>query len=115
MPSWIFALFAILLAVSVVAMLMQRRGPKIGAGVGGNFVAGTLTVTGVSDRGAADKTGNAYVSFSGTITGEQTAPTEVYGTLTVSAGELDPHVGQDFPVVYKPGKAATSWRLGNLT
>lgn len=117
MPSWILALFAVLIVASVIMMVMQRRGGGVGGGglgggpSGAGFAPGILTVTGVSGRGAADKNGNAYFTVSGTITGDQTAPTEVYGTLMLAAGEREPVIGDDIPVSYKPGKTATSWRF----
>ncbi|MDL9936826.1 hypothetical protein QSJ18_08750 [Gordonia sp. ABSL1-1] len=116
---WLTLVFVILLAAALAAMLISRQRGRtagtLGGGQIGQFVQGTLTVTGVSDRGdsAVDKNGERYCTLSGTIVGPETMPTEVYGTLVLGADPA-PYVGQDLPVVYKPNKAVTTWRFGAL-
>lgn len=116
MGTW-FTVAVIILLVATLAMIFARRsGRGLGQRVGGasGYESGTLTVTGVSGRGDADKNGVAYFTVSGTIIGNGTAPTEVYRTMLVNTGDPDPYIGQDMFVVYKPGKAATTWRFGTL-
>ncbi len=86
---------------------MSTDGLKPGSG----FEDGMLTVTGVSDVGAADKNNQSFVTVSGTILGVSVAPTEVYGTLILDPSRDKPYIGEEIPVVYKPGKVATSWRF----
>ncbi|MGC4933746.1 hypothetical protein ACLQ3C_08680 [Gordonia sp. DT30] len=115
---WITVTIAILLAVIAVAMIMQMRGRRVGFGGGARggagLVQGRLTVTGVSDRPEADSKGDAYCTVSGTIIGPGTEPAEVYGTLVLADGQPWPQIGSYHPVVYKPGKAETSWHFGEL-
>lgn len=108
--------FAILLAVVAVVLITQFRGRQIGGfkGSAAGWAQGTFTVTGVTDRPDADSKGQAFCTVSGTIVGPGTGPTEVYGTLVLDEGQPWPNLGSDFPVVYKPGKAETSWRFGEL-
>lgn len=117
MPAWITIVFILLIAATIASFYFGRgRMSSQGRGVSGSngYEGGTMTVTGVSGRGDADKNGTAYFTVTGTIIGDQTAPTEVYGTLVLDTGDRDPFVGQEIPVVYKPGKTATSWRFGTL-
>ena len=112
--------FALMLVVLLALFVMQRGRRPGGAGLfggggAGSFVQGTFTVTGVSDRPAiGDKNDQMFCTVSGTIVGPDTAPTDVYGDLVVAGKTPWPQVGSDMPVVYKPGKAETSWRFGNL-
>ncbi|MFT4042880.1 MAG: hypothetical protein QM673_06945 [Gordonia sp. (in: high G+C Gram-positive bacteria)] len=85
-----------------------------GRGRGAGYAQGTLTVTGVSDRPDADSKGQAFCTVSGTIVGPGTAPTEVYGQMILDQGQPWPYLGSDHPVVYKPGKAESSWQFGAL-
>lgn len=111
--------FAIILAAGAVALIISLRGrnqkalkPQQAA----QFEQGTLTVTGVSDRPMeGGSKGQAYATLSGTIVGPSIAPTDVY-TTTVLNVEADqwPRPGEDLPVIYKPGKVDSSWRLGTL-
>lgn len=113
MPTWITVVFILLIAATLASFLIGRgRRTSLGnRAAGAGYESGTMTVTGVSSRGAADKNGRSYLTVSGTIIGPETAPTEVYGSLVLEAGEPDLFIGQELPVAYKPGKAATSWRL----
>ncbi|WP_338836367.1 hypothetical protein [Gordonia polyisoprenivorans] len=116
---WITVTIAILLAVMAVAMIMQMRGRRVG-GIGGGarggagLVQGTMTLTGVSERPEADSKGEAFCTVSGTIVGPGTRPAEVYGTMVLEKGQPWPQIGSEHPVVYKPGKAETSWHFGEL-
>lgn len=114
MPSWITVVFIMLIAATLASFLIGRARTGTRGSASTGFESGTLTVTGVSGRGDADKNGAAYFTVSGTIIGEQTAPTEVYGTLVLDGGDSDPFVGQELPVVYKPGKTSSTWRFGTL-
>ncbi|GAA4756459.1 hypothetical protein MUG78_01895 [Gordonia alkaliphila] len=115
MPSWITVVFILLIAATIASLFIGRTrragGPVSGAS---GYASGTLTITGVSGRGDADKSGQAYFTVSGTIIGPDTAPTEVYTTLALPAEAADPFIGEERPVVYKPGKTATTWRFGTL-
>ena len=114
--------FTLLIAALVVVLVVQwqrgRNPQPMSAAKASQFVQGTFTVVGVSDRddeptkSAADKDGNRFCTICGTIVGPETSPTEVYGTLVLGAGDPWPQVGDDLPVLYKPQKAATSWRFG---
>ncbi|MGV9711702.1 hypothetical protein ACWDTI_13680 [Gordonia sp. NPDC003424] len=112
------ALTAILAAVLVAMLISWQRGrnPRtLDGGFAAQFVQGTLTVTGVSDRqDQGDAKGERFCTVSGTIVGPQTNPAEVYGTLVLGDNDPWPQIGADLPVVYKPGKAASSWRFGQL-
>ncbi|RPA58107.1 hypothetical protein EF294_16985 [Gordonia oryzae] len=116
---WITVSIAILLAVMAVAMIKQMRGRRVG-GIGGGargaagLVQGTMTLTGVSERPQADSVGEAFCTVSGTIVGPGTRPAEVYGTMVLGQGQPWPQIGSELPVVYKPGKAETSWHFGEL-
>ncbi|GAA3958545.1 hypothetical protein [Gordonia caeni] len=114
MPTWITVVFILLIAATLASFFLGRgRMASFGKGGAGGagYASGTMTVTGVSSRGDADKNGQAYFTLSGTIIGPDTPPTEVYGSLVLGSGDPDPSVGQELPVVYKPGKAATTWRF----
>lgn len=110
----------VIVLIGVLAMLLAqwRRGRGTDAmpqARAAQFVQGMLTVTGVSDRPKErDKNGDRFCTLSGTITGPQTAPTEVYGTVTLGALAPWPQLGTDIPVIYKPGKAETTWRFGTV-
>ncbi|MBD0859612.1 hypothetical protein IA539_00060 [Gordonia sp. zg691] len=116
--------FTLLLAALVVALVVQwqrgRNPQAMSAARASQFVQGTFTVTGISDRddepanSATDKNGERYCTISGTIVGPETSPTEVYGTLVLGAGDPWPQIGDDLSVLYKPNKAATSWRFGEM-
>ncbi|MFW0792434.1 hypothetical protein AAFP30_01350 [Gordonia sp. CPCC 205515] len=116
---WMTVAFAAILAAILVAMLISRQRARsplpLGASSAGQFVQGTLTVTGVSDRqDQGDAKGERFCTISGTINGPQTNPSEVYGTLVLGDNDPWPQIGADLPVVYKPGKATSSWRFGEL-
>ncbi|WAC56266.1 hypothetical protein [Gordonia sp. SL306] len=116
---WLAVAFSAILAALLVALLVQwqrGRNPRpLDPSRAGQFVQGTLTVTGVSDRpDQGDAKGERYCTVSGTIVGPQTDPAEVYGTLVFGENDPWPQIGADLPVVYKPGKATSSWRFGEL-
>ena len=119
MTDWFMGVVLIILVVTVIAMLLRRRGGFGGFGgkpatAAAGFEQGTLTVTGISGRGAEDKNQQAYSTFTGTVLGASIPPTDIYGTLVVGAGDSELEVGQDLPVVYKPGKVTSTWRFGSL-
>ena len=101
--------FTLLIAALVVVLVVQwqrgRNPQPMSAAKASQFVQGTFTVVGVSDRddeptkSAADKDGNRFCTISGTIVGPETSPTEVYGTLVLGAGDPWPQVGDDLPVL----------------
>ncbi|AZG48612.1 hypothetical protein [Gordonia insulae] len=116
---WLAVAFTVILAALLVALVVQwqrGRNPRpLGAGRASQFVQGTFTVTGVSDRPEqGDTKGERFCTVSGTIVGPQTQPAEVYGTLVLGEHDPWPQVGTDLPVVYKPGKATSTWRFGEL-
>ena len=110
--------FALILAVLAVVLIVQFRGKGFGGfgarSAGAGFVQGTLTVTGVSERPDADSKGQAFCTVSGTIVGPGTNPADVYGTMILTEGQPWPQMADQYPVVYKPGKAETSWQFGEL-
>ncbi|NMO01877.1 hypothetical protein HH308_11715 [Gordonia sp. TBRC 11910] len=112
--------FAVIIAAAAVALIIQlqrgRRPKALSAQQSAQFEEGTLTVTGVSDRPAkADAKGEVFATISGTIVGPGTSPTDVYTTVVLNlANDRWPRPGDDLPVLYKPGKVDTSWRLGTL-
>lgn len=110
--------FIFILVAVLVALFLRYRGSSGGAlkpGQAGQFTQGTLTLTGVSERpDEGDSKGERFCTLSGTIIGPDTQPTEVYGTVVFGETEPWPQVGAEMPVVYKPGKAETSWRFGAL-
>ncbi|MYR04860.1 hypothetical protein GTV32_00230 [Gordonia sp. SID5947] len=116
---WLAVAFSAILAALLVAVLIQwqrGRNPRpLDSSRAGQFVQGTLTITGVSDRpDQGDAKGERYCTVSGTIVGPQTDPAEVYGTLVFGERDSWPQIGADLPVVYKPGKATSTWRFGEL-
>ncbi|MEE4021808.1 hypothetical protein V1Y59_01855 [Gordonia sp. PKS22-38] len=111
--------FTVILAAVVVAFVVQwqrGRNPRpLSGSRAAQFVQGTFTVTGVSERPEqGDAKGERFCTVSGTIVGPQTDPAEVYGTLVLGETDPWPQIGADLPVVYKPGKATSSWRFGEL-
>ncbi|MFZ2509724.1 MAG: hypothetical protein WAW85_01345 [Gordonia sp. (in: high G+C Gram-positive bacteria)] len=114
MPTWITVVFILLIVATLASFLIGRSRSGVRGGAAAGYESGSFTVTGVSGRGDADKNGAAYCTVSGTIIGAATAPTEVYGTLVLGTGDADPVIGQELPVIYKPGKKATTWRFGTL-
>ncbi|GAB2656976.1 hypothetical protein GCM10027169_20680 [Gordonia jinhuaensis] len=114
--------FIIIIAGALAFMVAQwRRGRSGGGGLGGmrssqmaSMRQGVLTVTGVSDRREPDSKGQMYCTVSGTINGPDTAPAEVYGDLVLTTTDPWPQMGSEYPVVYRAGKAQTSWHFGVL-
>ncbi len=116
---WVAIAFSMMLAALIAVLIVQwqrGRNPRpLDPSKARQFAQGTLTVTGVSDRpDQGDKKGERFCTVSGTITGEQTQPTEVYGDLVLGENDPWPQIGADFPVIYKPGKTESSWRFGGL-
>ncbi|MGB3697304.1 MAG: hypothetical protein WBA05_07715 [Gordonia sp. (in: high G+C Gram-positive bacteria)] len=116
MPVWITVVFILLVATTIAALLMQRRGRGLfgGADAASGFQQGTFTVTGLGRANPPDKNGHRYCTVTGTIIGPEIAPTEVYGTRVLGPDEVTPGVGSDFPVIYRPGKVDSTWRFGSL-
>ena len=115
MAPWITVVFILLIAATIASIFLgPGRGFGGSASTSSGYASGTMTVTGVSGRGEADKNGQVYFTVSGTIIGADTAPTEVYRTMVLPAEAADPYIGEERPVVYKPGKTATTWRFGTL-
>ncbi|MBT0565598.1 hypothetical protein [Williamsia sp. CHRR-6] len=117
-----FITFLFILAFAALLVLTVRQFQR-SRGTGGGLSAaaaaqlreGTLTVTGVSDRpGEGDKNGEVFCTISGTIIGPETHPTDVYGHMVVAAAARWPQLGDDLPVVYKPGKVDSTWSFGQL-
>lgn len=116
---WLAVAFSLMLAALLVVLLYQwqrGRNPRpLDASRAAQFVEGRFTVTGISDRPEqGDAKGERFCTLSGTIVGPQTEPTEVYGTLVLGEADPWPQLGADLPVIYKPGKAMTTWRFGAL-
>ena len=74
--------------------IMRRRG------VGSNWAAGTLLVTGVSPR-PVDVTGEQFVTITGVINGPTVNEHVVYQRLAVGVDDW-PTMGQLFDVMYSP-------------
>lgn len=117
---WLPILFAVILAAAAVALIVQmqrgRRPRQLSAQQIAQFEQGTLTLTGVSDRpDQADSKGEVYATISGTVIGPSITPTDVYTTTVLNlTGDAWPKIGDDLPVIYKPGKVESSWRIGSL-
>lgn len=86
-------LLLVVLVVVFLAPRVIRRRP------GGDAVAGTLHVTGVSPR--PDATGQQFVTITGAINGPTVSDYIVYQRMAVDVDEW-PVMGQKFPVVYSP-------------
>ncbi|MDD4868604.1 MAG: hypothetical protein PHQ28_16280 [Mycobacterium sp.] len=100
---WEFGVLLILMAALGV-FLAQRfipRGPR------GEFVNGTLLVTGVSPR--PDAHGEQFVTISGVITGPTVNEFAVYQRMAVDV-EKWPTMGELMPVVYST-KNPVDWRF----
>ncbi len=83
--------------------IMRRRG------AGGDWVQGTLLVTGVSPR-PDGVTGAQFVTITGVINGPTVNEYTVYTRLTVDVNEW-PTMGQLIPVMYSPGNPE-KWAFG---
>ncbi|MCX4093910.1 hypothetical protein [Nocardia sp. alder85J] len=101
--------FIVVLAGVVVALITQYRRGRTGGGRGAGrswrnppaVESGTLYVTGVSPRPAAQ--GEQFVTLTGTVSGPSVAGETVYGRFVWDVGQW-PSPGDQFPVVYPPGK-----------
>lgn len=94
----------LILVATLGVFLVQRfipRGPR------GEFVNGTLLVTGVSPR--PDAHGEQFVTISGVINGPTVNEFAVYQRMAVDV-EKWPTMGQLMPVVYST-KNPVNWRL----
>ena len=103
--------FIVLIAGALVALLMNFRR---GRGRSGGFPrtpqeAGTLRITGVSPRPAAQ--GEQFVTITGTISGPTVPAETVYGRFAWDANQW-PLPGEDLPVRYPPGKPE-HWQIGH--
>ena len=115
MPTWITGLFVVLLAASAVSLLLARRGRTFGGGsAASGWVDGSMTITSVV-VGEPDRTGASNCTVTGTVVGPGAPAVEVYGRMVSPSASHTPTVGQDLPVVYKPGKVDSTWRFGTLS
>ncbi|HKP39447.1 hypothetical protein [Mycobacterium sp.] len=81
--------------------IMRRRG------IGGDWMQGTLLVTGVSPK--PDATGEQLVTITGVINGPTVNEHVVYQSLAVDVDQW-PTMGQLFPVAYSP-KNPDNWNF----
>lgn len=112
----IILMFAAMLGAVLIQWRRSRPGQPTGGAPGDprfvNRVPGTLKVTGVSDKPVeGDKNNQVFCTVSGTITGPDTPPTDVYGRFVVTMAMSWPSIGDEIPVTYKPGKAETTWEI----
>ncbi|PPJ17839.1 hypothetical protein C5E44_11635 [Nocardia nova] len=102
--------FIVLIAGALIALLMNFRGRgRFGGFRRGAQEAGTLRITGVSPRPAAQ--GEQFVTITGTISGPSVAAETVYGRFAWDVNQW-PFPGEDLPVVYPPGKPQ-HWQIGH--
>ncbi len=100
--------FIVVIVGALVSMLMMyRRGRGRFGPV--NTESGTLYVTGVSPRPAAQ--GEQYVTITGTISGPSVASETVYGRYAWDVNQW-PSPGDAIPVAYPPGKPQ-HWNLAH--
>ncbi|WP_038254730.1 hypothetical protein [Williamsia sp. D3] len=117
---WFSIIITLMLAGLLAVLLIQwQRGrsggaaaPREGNAAFTDRVPGTLTLTGVADKPVeGDKNHQAFCTVSGTITGPDTAPTDVYGRFVMPMSSAWPQIGDQVPVTYKPGKAESTWQI----
>ncbi len=112
---WILVILVVLIAVGVTWRRAQRGVARTMDAQSG-LEQGTMTLTGVSPRPLdADKNGEATVTISGSLAGPSTSPRPVYGRFVWKFADTWPEVGDQLAVVYKIGKADTTWHVGTLT
>lgn len=103
-----------LLAVTAISMLVSRRGGRFGTPTGGaGYVEGSMTITSAA-TGEMDRNGERRCTVTGTVVGPGASAVEVYGPILLPSGARVPFAGEERPVVYKPGKAESTWRFGTL-
>ena len=88
------------LAALAAPWIMRRRG------TGGDWVRGTMVVTGVSPR-PADLTGEQFVTITGVINGPTVDEHVVYQRLAIDVDQW-PTMSQLFDVMYSP-KNPDNW------
>ncbi len=101
-PVWELAVLVLLIGALalVIGPRLMRRGPRAGGAA-----PGTLLITGVSPRPAAE--GQQYVTIAGVITGPTVAEHVVYQQMAVDVNQW-PTIGALIPVVYSP-KNPDNW------
>lgn len=101
--------FIVIIVGALVSMLtLYRRGRGSYRGAG-QAESGTLYVTGVSPRPAAQ--GEQYVTITGTISGPSVGGETVYGRYAWDVNQW-PSPGEAIPVTYPPGKPQ-NWTLAH--
>jgi hypothetical protein len=93
---WEIGIMLLIIGAMVVLAapwIMRRRK------IGGNWMQGTLVVTGVSPRPEA--TGEQFVTITGVINGPTVNEHVVYQRLAVDVDSW-PSMGELFPVMYSP-------------
>ncbi|MBF6329180.1 hypothetical protein [Nocardia transvalensis] len=103
-----FAFIVMVVGALVALFAMYRRG-RGGFSPAQQPETGTLHVTGVSPRPAAQ--GEQYVTITGTISGPTVPGETVYGRFAWDVNQW-PSPGDDIPVVYPMGKPQ-NWQLGH--
>jgi hypothetical protein len=102
--------FIVVIVGALVSMLtMYRRGRGRAGFASARAESGTLHVTGVSPRPAAQ--GEQYVTITGTISGPSVAAETVYGRFAWDVNRW-PAPGEMLPVTYPPGKPR-NWALAH--
>jgi hypothetical protein len=102
--------FIVVIAGALVSLLtMYRRGRDGSFFARAHAESGTLYVTGVSPRPAAQ--GEQYVTITGTISGPSVAGETVYGRYAWDVNQW-PSPGEMIPVTYPPGKPR-NWTLAH--
>ncbi|MCV7150313.1 hypothetical protein [Mycolicibacterium pyrenivorans] len=89
--------------VVVAAPWIRRR-----RGIGNDWLAGTMLVTGVSPRPDGVE-GEQFVTITGVISGPTVNEYTVYARIAVDVNDW-PTMGQLHPVMYSP-KNADNWRF----
>jgi hypothetical protein len=102
---WEFLVLVVLIgAIALMAAPWIRRR----RGAGGDWVQGTMLVTGVNPR-PDDVTGEQFATISGVINGPTVAEHVVYQRLVVDVDQW-PTMGQLIDVVYSP-KNPDNWMI----
>lgn len=102
MPSYhvVVGEFAIILLLVGAIVLLAAPWIMRKRGVGKDWVAGTMVVTGVSPR--PDAEGEQYATITGVINGPTVNEYTVYTRMAIDVTAW-PSMGQLFPVMYSPG------------
>ncbi|MFF0487410.1 hypothetical protein ACFYTQ_00160 [Nocardia sp. NPDC004068] len=101
--------FILLIGGALVALFAMYRRGRGGGNTPAQAETGTLHVTGVSPRPAAQ--GEQYVTITGTITGPTVPGETVYGRFAWDVNQW-PSPGEDITVVYPMGKPQ-HWQIGH--